>query len=162
METRIKRTIYSKHLDMSDLNDSDSIVLSNLLAMTCKRYSRMKAYENHWRVDYDSNRCMATYDKGVACLEANKQFTRSCKDYIRVLEDILVIDYGDLKTPVTLFSYKWKKRYDNFKRITYVRDADSFLVVNFKHNTFKAVLPYVFIIQCTQVFFQMTIFDLQV
>lgn len=152
-EIWMKRTVHSMHLDMSDPDDSDTVLLSNPPSMICKRYAKMKAYGNHWRVDDEYSRSLATYDSGVACLEANEQSAGSGKDYVEILEDILLLDYGDIKTPVIIFSCMWKKRCDNLKNDTYVRDADGFLVVNFRHNTSKAVDPYVFPSQCTQVFF---------
>ena len=64
-----------------------------------------------------------------------------------------MLNYGDLKTSITLFSCQWKKRHDNHGNNTYIRDGDGSLVVNFKHNTSKTVDPFVFPSQCMQVFF---------
>lgn len=99
------------------------------------------------------SRSFTNFDSGVACFEATDQVVRSGIDYVGILEDILVPDYGDLKTQVILFSCTWKKRTDNHNNSTYVRDGDGFLVVNFKHNISKSVDPYAFPSQCTQVFF---------
>lgn len=62
-----------------------------------------------------------------------------------------MLDYGDLKTPITLFSCEWKRRHDMRRRSSYVRDNDGFLVVNFKNNV--SLDSYVFPVQCTQVFY---------
>ncbi|KAG0592607.1 hypothetical protein KC19_1G266500 [Ceratodon purpureus] len=149
----MKGTIHSMQLDLSDSNDSDLLLLSNSPSLSCKRYARMTAYGNHWRVEDDYARSFTNYDSGVACLEANEQSAGTGKDYVGVLTDIFLIDYGDMKTPVIIFSCVWKKRHDNFRNETYVRDQDGFLVVNFRFNTPKSVDPYVFPSQCSQVFF---------
>ena len=153
VETWMKWKIHSADLDMADPNEADTVLLSNPPSLKCKRYARMKAYGNHWRVDDEYSRSSGTFDSGVACFEVNKHSNGSGKDYVGILEDIIVMDYGDLKTPVILFSCQWKKRYDTHRRSTYVRDADGFLVVNFKHNVPKLVDCFVFPSQCTQVFF---------
>ncbi|KAG0594559.1 hypothetical protein M758_UG088300 [Ceratodon purpureus] len=149
----IKQRVHSEILDMSNPDEHDTILLSNSPSLTCKRYCRMTAYENHYKVDDDYSRGMNTFDCGVACFESNPVSAGAGKDYVGILQDILVLDYGDLMTPITLFSVQWKKTNDNHGRSTYVRDSDGFLVVNFKHDTPRTVEPYVFPSQCTQVFF---------
>ena len=152
VEIWMQQTIHSKTLDMTDPNESDTVLLSNPPSLTCKRYAKMTAYGNHWRVDDETTRSMGNFDSGVACLESTGLSAGSGKDYVGILQDILVPDYGDLKTPVTVFSCVWKKRVDNHNNSTYVRDPDGFLVVNFKHNISRAIDPYVFPSQCNQVF----------
>lgn len=149
----MQQKIHSIDLDMTDPNESDLVLLSNPPTLTCRKYVKMRAYGNHLRVDDDTGRSMKYYDCGVACFEANEQSAGTRKDYVGILQDILVPDYGDLKTPVIIFSCQWKKRVDNRNRETYIRDEDGFLVVNFKHNLPKSIDPYVFPSQCTQVFF---------
>ena len=153
IELWLKNRVHSADLDMSDPNESDTVLLSNPPSLRCKRYARMKAYGNHWRVDDDYSRSLHTVDYGVACFEVNEQSMGSGKDYLGLLEDILLLDYGKLNTPITLFSCQWKNRYDARRRNTYIRDDDGFLVVNFRNNVSKAVDCYVFPSQCTQVFF---------
>lgn len=153
VEIWLKRRIHSEELDMADPNESDTLLLSNPPSMKCKRYAKMKAYGNHWRVDDDYHRSLNTFDCGVACFEVNEHSCGSCKDYVGILEDIYVLDYGELKTPIILFSCQWKKRHDVRRRCTYIRDDDGFLVVNFKNNVPKSVDCFVFPSQCTQVFF---------
>ena len=149
----IKKRIHSVNLDMSDPNEADTVLLSNPPTLSCKRYAKMSAYGNHWRVDDDINRSWNTFDSGVACFEANEQSAGTGKDYVGILQDILVPNYGDLRTPIIIFVCTWKKRVDNHNNNTYVRDSDGFLVVNFKHNLSRAVDPYIFPSQCAQVFF---------
>ena len=153
VEVWMRNHIHSMVLDMSDPNEADTVLISNPPSLKCRRYNKMTAYGNHWRIDNDTNRSMTNYDSGVACFEANEQSSGSGKDYVGILQDILVLDYGAVKTPVVLFSCLWKKRHDNHNRSTYVRDSDGFLVVNFKHNTPRSIDPFVFPSQCTQVFY---------
>ena len=140
---------------MSDPDDHDTVLISNLPSLTCKRHARMTAYGNHSRVESEYNASLGCYDSGVACFEANQHSAGSGIDYDGILQDIFVLDYGKLITPITLFCCQWKKRHDNYGNSTYIRDGDGFLVVNFKHNLSKTVDPYVFPSQCTQVFFAM-------
>ena len=150
----MRHRIHSLDLDLADPNESDTLLLANPPSFSCKRYAKMTAYGNHWRVDNEVSRTVMTnYDSGVACFEANEHSAGSGKDYVGELQDILVPNYGELNTPIILFSCTWKKRSDNHGNSTYIRDADGFLTVNFKHNTSRAVDPYVFPSQCSQVFF---------
>ena len=103
---------------------------------------------------------MEMYDSGAACFEANENSARIGKDYVEVLEDILVPDYGELETPVIIFSGTGKKRSDNHGNNTYVRDGDGFLIVNFKHITPRAVvqwIPMLFLTSAVRFFFRRTI-----
>lgn len=153
LDTWMKRKIHSKEIDLSDPDDHDTLLLSNSPSLVCRRYARMKAYGNHWRVQDEVGSSNNNFDSGVACFESNDYSTGAGKDYVGLLEDILLMDYGGLNTPVIIFSCKWKKRTDGHNNPTYVRDTDGFLTVNFKHNVSKAVDPYAFPSQCTQVFF---------
>lgn len=153
LEIWLRRKVHSVELDMCDPNEYDTLLLSNPPSLVCKCYARMKAYGNHWRVHDKTSGFMTTFDSGVACFESNDYSTGAGKDYVGLLKDILVLDYGDLKTPIIILSYKWKKHTDSHNNSTYVRDDDGIIVVNFKHNVPKAVDPYAFSSQCTQVFF---------
>ena len=153
VELWLKRKVHSADLDMTDPNEADTVLLSNPPSLKCKRYARMTAYGNHWRVDDEYSRSMFTYDCGVACFEVNEHSMGSGKDFVGVLEDIILLDYGNLNSPITLFSCQWKKRHDIRGRCTYVRDNDGFLVVNFKNNVPKSIDCFVFPSQCTQVFY---------
>ena len=153
VETWMKKTVHAMDMNMMDPDQSNTVLLSSPPSMVCKRYAKMQAYGNHWRVDDDISRRMDTFDSGVACLEANEQSAGTGKDYVGVLKDIFLLDYDDIKTPVIVFSCVWKRRYDNQRKSTYVRDSIGFLVVNFRFNTSKSVDPFVFPSQCNQVFF---------
>jgi hypothetical protein len=74
-------------------------------------------------------------------------------NYIRVLKNILKLDYGPLKTPVILLCCEWMKREDNRGNPTYIRDDAGFLVVNFRHKLPQMSDSFIFPSQATQVFF---------
>ena len=96
---------------------------------------------------------MPNYDSGVACMTVDGDVDRGSVDHVGILKDIIKLDYGLLRTPIILFYCQWKKRYDNRGNNAYVRDSDGFLLVNFKQNASKSVDPFVFLEQCTQVFY---------
>lgn len=100
----MKRQIHLEDLDMADPNESNTVLLSNPPSLKCKKYSCIKAHGNHWRVEDNYSRSLLTYDSGVACFKVNEHSNGSGQDYIGVLEDIILMDYGDLKTLVLLFS----------------------------------------------------------
>jgi len=73
--------------------------------------------------------------------------------YVGVLQDILLLDYGPLQTPVILLRCEWVKPFDNQRNPTHSRDDDGFLVVNFRHKLPRLAEPFIFPSQATQVFF---------
>ena len=73
--------------------------------------------------------------------------------YVGVLKDILVLDYGALKTQIILLRCEWVKPSDNRGNPTYTRDDAGFLVVNFRHKLPRLAEPFLFSMQATQVFF---------
>lgn len=123
--------------------------------MTAKRFRKIKAFGNHYRVKDEKMESLKTYDSGVAVLhewvtekgEVMKKYT------VGEINDILLLDYGKLFTPIILFKCNWVKAKDNRGNATYMRDRDGFLIVNAKHRVKKDEDPFVFPEQCTQVFF---------
>ena len=116
----------------------------------------MRAFGNHfWFVDLQSV-VMQTYDSGIAVIfempTSDSQFEVSL-NYIGVLQDILRLDYGPLRTPIIFFRCEWFKRDDNCGNPTYVRDDARFMVVNTRHKLPKMSEPFIFPSQATQVFF---------
>jgi hypothetical protein len=83
-------------------------------------YKACKAYGNHWRamsslgslVDCDSSG-FKTFDSGMACTFMEKRINRAggtideAIQYVGVLTDILVLDYGALRKDVVLFKGRW-------------------------------------------------------
>lgn len=89
----------------------------------------MKAFGNHFRVEYLASARMQTYDCGIASIfevstiHAIDVFI----NYVGVVKDILKLDYGLLSRPIVLQS-------DNWGNPTYTHDNTGFLVVNVQHS----------------------------
>jgi hypothetical protein len=63
------------------------------------RYTKMKAYGNHFKVQDESSSRMQTYDSGVASIfDVPTEDARDVSvNYVGVLKDILKLDYGLLQ-----------------------------------------------------------------
>ena len=81
----MKQKVHSEMKDMLDPDDHHTLLILNSPSLTCKRYSSMKAYGNHWRVEDESNISYELYDSGVACFEANNHSAGSGEDYVGIL-----------------------------------------------------------------------------
>ena len=130
-------------------------MLSTKPSQRAARYTRIKAFGHHFRVE-DSTSCrMQTYDSGVASVfQVPMLDARDVSvNYVRVLRDILKLDYRQLRIPIILFQCKWMKRQDNRGNPTYIRGDARFLVVNFRHKLARAFNSFIFPSQATQVFF---------
>ena len=88
VEIWMQQRIHNMELDLTDADDSDTLLLSNPPSMTCQHYAKMTVYGNHWRFVDDFSRAVTTYDSGVACLEANEQSAGLGKNYVAELTDI--------------------------------------------------------------------------
>lgn len=51
--------------------------------------------------------------------------------YVRVLKDILKLNYRQVQTPILIFRCEWMKQENNQGNPTYVRDGVGFLTINF-------------------------------
>jgi hypothetical protein len=135
--------------------DVDSLMLCTKPSQKAMRYTKMKAFENHFRVLDDTTNRMQTYDSGIASVFDVP--TEDAQDvsinYVGMLRDILKLDYEPMLTPVILLRCEWIKRSDNRGNPTYVRDETGFLVVNFRHKLPSMCDPFIFPNQATQVFF---------
>jgi hypothetical protein len=65
-------------------------------------------------------------------------------NYVRILKEILKLDYGPLHTPVILMNCKWLKRVDNRGNSTYTQDEVGFLIVNSRHKLPRMAKPFIF------------------
>lgn len=74
-------------------------------------------------------------------------------NYVGVLKDILLLDYGGINTKNILMRCEWVKPQDSPGNATYMRDDASFLVVNFQHKLARMENPFIFPSQATQVLF---------
>ena len=150
----MRDTICIADLDMNDPNEADTMYLAIPPQEKEKRYARMQAYGNHWLVVDDKSDCLQTFDSGVACFVGPEYEPGSGEDYVALVKDIIVFDYGPLiNTHVILFMCEWQKWHDNMGNNMYKRDDNNFLVVKWKHKAGKTVIPYAFLQQCVQVFF---------
>jgi hypothetical protein len=135
-EEWIRSNAVHSNLDASNHNDMDRLMLSTKSSQRALRYTQMKAFGNHFRIEDDSSTRMQTYDSGVVFVfkVPSADATDVSVNYVGVLKDILKLDYGLVRTPIILFQCEWMKRQDNRGNSTYIRDDPGFLVVNFKHK----------------------------
>jgi hypothetical protein len=119
---------------------------------TMTRYTHMKAYDNHFRVEDSKNNSMQTFDSGIVSLF--DMLTLGARDFslnfVGVLKYILKLDYGCLHTPMVNFRCEWIKQENTKGNPTYVRDDVSFLTVNFHHKFPLSFEPFIFPCQTTQ------------
>jgi hypothetical protein len=145
----------AKDFDIGSREESDKFLLSVKPSQRAQRYRRMKSYGNSFYVDDEDLALQATYNSGIASV-----FTHSTSDaqdvtlnYVGMLKDILVLDYGPIQVPIVLLRCEWIKRHDSRGNATYIRDEAGFLVVNFRHRLQRMSEPFIFPSQATQVFF---------
>jgi hypothetical protein len=108
--------------------------------MTASRYAKVRVYDNHYR-DTTNNEAttMATYDFGVASIfqqphVTNEGMTLGSIQYVGVLKDIILLNYGSMSQPMVLFKCDWvTPGFDRWGNLMYRWDEDGFLFANF-HN----------------------------
>lgn len=142
-------------LDMRNAEDRDRLQLSRKPSQRATRYSRIKAFGNHFRVDDSNTVELKSYNSGVASVfeQPTENVVDESVNYVGVLKDILLLDYGGLSTQIILLRCEWIKPQDLRGNATYTRDEAGFLVVNFRHKLPRMVDPFIFPSQATQVFF---------
>ena len=67
----------------------------------------MRAFGNHFRVEDSQSALLQTYDNGVASIfeiPTSDSQSEVSLNYVGVLQDILKLDYGPLRTAVNSFS----------------------------------------------------------
>jgi hypothetical protein len=113
-------------LDTSNPDDLDRLMLSMKPSQRAVRYTQMKAFGNHFRVEDNSSCCLQTYDSGVASMfqVPSADATDVSVNYVGVLKDILKLNYGPVRTPIILFRCEWMKRRDNRGQATQVFFSD--------------------------------------
>jgi hypothetical protein len=127
--------------------------------MTVSRYAKVKAYNNHYRVTIDNEATtMATYDFGVAYIfqrhATNEGMTFGSIQYVVILKDIFLLNYGLVFQLVVLFKCDWvTPRFDRWGNPTYRWDEDGFLLINFRNLKVEVTEPFVFPSQMQQVFY---------
>jgi hypothetical protein len=152
-EEWVRGAVQSTELDVNNAEDMDRLLLTTKPSQKATRYTRMKAFGNHFRVDDESSGRMQTYDSGVASVFETSDAQTVSVNYVGVLQDILKLDYGPLHTLIILLRYEWMKRHDNRGNPTYACDKAGFLIVNFRYKLLRLSEPFIFSSQATQVFF---------
>ena len=152
----VRKAVHTHPHDPNNGDDMDRILVCSRPSQKATRYTRMRAFGYHFQVEDSQSALLQTYDSGVASIfevpTVDSQSEVSL-NYVGVLQDILKLDYGPLRTPVILFRCDWLKREDNRGNPTYVRDDAGFMVVNSRHKVPKMSDPFIFPSQTTQVFF---------
>ena len=154
-EDWIKGAIGPHSIDITSADDMDALLMCTKPSQKTTRYTCMKAFGNHFRVEDDTSRRLLTYDSGVASVfQVPVDDARDVTvNYVVVVKDILKLDYGPVTSPVILLCCEWVKRHDNRGNPTYIRDKAGFLCVNFRHKLPKSAEPFIFPSQATQVFY---------
>ena len=153
-EKWVKVAVHMHPVDPSNADDMDRVLLCSRPSQVATRYTRMKAYGNHFRVDDHQTTTLQTYDSGVASVFhlSGTESDSPTLNYVGVLKDILKLNYGPLRTPIIIFRCEWMKQHDNWGNPCYVRDDAGFMVVNFRHKVPRMSDPFIFPSQATQVF----------
>ena len=153
-EKWIRDAVHRHHVDPNNADDMDAVLLCSRPSRLATRYTKMKAYGNHFRVEDLQTAILQTYDSGVASVfhMASTEREPATLNYVGVLKDILKLNYGPLRTPIIVFRCEWMKQRDAWGNHTYVRDDAGFMVVNFRHKVPKMLDPFIFPSQATQVF----------
>jgi hypothetical protein len=90
--------------DIPNAVDVDSLLLYTKPSQKAMRYTKMKAFGNHFRVEDEATSRIQTYNSGIASIFAVS--TEDAQDvsvnYVGVLKDILKVDYGPMRQPVIL------------------------------------------------------------
>jgi hypothetical protein len=126
------------------------------------RYTKMKAFGNHFQIDDAASAKLQTYDSGIASVfeVSIANAIEVSVNYVGVLKDILKLNYGPLYTPMIILRCEWMKRQDNRGNPTYTKNGAGYLIVNFHHKLPQMEESFIFLSQATQVFFPMLKEDL--
>ena len=142
-------------LDLSTSENMEVFLLSKKPSQRTTRYTRVTAFGNHFRVEDKTSSRMINYNSGVASIfevPLENEFDTAML-YVGLLQNVLLLDYGPLPTPIILLQCEWMKSHDNFGNATYIRDESGFLVVNFRPKLPRLADPFIFPSQATQMFF---------
>ncbi len=111
----MKNVVHGQPMDFGNLEDIDMVLLCSRPSQTIIRYTQMKAYGNHFKVE-DSRSCsLQKIDNGVAfvfdmpTVDVHEVFV----NYVGILKDIFKLDYGLVHNPMIIFRCEWIKQEDN-------------------------------------------------
>ncbi len=100
----VKNVVHGHPMDVNNPKDLDRVLLCSRPSQIAIWYIRMKAYENHFKVEDSERNSMQTFDSGIASI-----FDMSILDvrdlslnFVGILKDILKLDYGHLHTPIVI------------------------------------------------------------
>ncbi len=160
MATWVQAAVLNHIANGGKIEDMDVMQLSMNPHMNTSRYVKVRAYNNHYRVTTDNEATtMATYDSRVASIfqhpqATNEGTTLGSIQYVGVLKDIILLNYGPVSQPVVLFKCDWVTLgFDKWGNPTYRQDEDGFLLANFHNLKAEVTKPFVFPSQVQQVFY---------
>jgi hypothetical protein len=95
----VRRAVHNHPHDSSNSDDMDRILLCSRPSQKATRYTRMRAFGDHFRVEDSQSALLQTYDSGIASIfemrAVDFEFEVSL-NYVGVLQDIPRLDYGPL------------------------------------------------------------------
>jgi hypothetical protein len=108
-EEWIRGAIGPHCIDVTNPEDMDRLLMCTKPSQKATRYTRMKAFGNHFRVDDDTSSRLQTYDSGVASVfEVPAADSKDVSvNYVGVVKDILKSNYGPLQTLVIILCCEW-------------------------------------------------------
>ena len=126
----------------------DLATMSRLPSPYVRHHNSMRAYGYHFRADDERGRAHVSFDAGVAAI-----ITQTCRSsradmnpveaelqYIGVINDIVMVDYGHLKFNV--FKCSWiKPQLEGIRTIK--QDKDGFWSVKYNTRQVPATEPYI-------------------
>jgi hypothetical protein len=114
-EDRIRELSKTEDLDVCNLEDFDKLLLCTKSLLRAIYYCTMKAFGNHFWMEDEASTLMLSYNSNVASVF--QVSTTDARDvfinYIKVVKDILKLDYGLLFTSIVLLKCQWAKRANN-------------------------------------------------
>ena len=118
----VRKAVHNHSHDPNNIDDMDKILLCSRPSQKATRYTRMRAFGNHFRVEDLQSALLQTYNSGIASVfevsSVDSQYEVSL-NYVGVLQDILKLDYGPLQIAVIFFQCEWLKIEDNRGNPTY-------------------------------------------
>ena len=150
-EKWIRDVVHSHPVDPNDADDMDRDLMCSRLSQLATQYTRMNVYGNHCRVEDQQFATLQTYVTFVFHIPSMESELITL-NYVGVLEDILKLNDGPLRTLVIFFRSEWMKQCNNRGNPTYVKNNVGFMVVNFRDKLLKMSEPFIFSSQATQIF----------
>jgi hypothetical protein len=71
-EEWVQELLQTEHIDVTNLEEFDKLLLSTPPSQRALRYCRMKAFGNHFQVEDKASSCLLTYASGVASVSKSQ------------------------------------------------------------------------------------------